>query len=556
MNNPERLTQKRASQDAPFRVVGNSLDFVILAALLGALMLFVGYPIYCILQRSVYSAEGATLDAYRAVWSQYGTSFRHSLFVAVCGALSSTVFSVAAALCICAAKGWWRKLLMGIVMVAMVSPPFVSSLAYIQLYGRRGWITYRLLGLNWNPYNKWGIIAMQAISFVPTNAMFLLGMLAKLDADSFRAARDMGAKPGAILKDIILLLLMPGVWVSLLLSFIRSLADFGTPIIIGGRYSTLAADIYLQLTGYSNLEKASAMNVVLLIPAMAAFFFYQKQMSKSNQTTSGRSAQNYPSLRLGRSGVLGWLAMVCGGLFFVMMSLQYLVIFVTGFLKKTKGEYAFTLSHLEKLLRLNGTMLIRSVVYALVIAFVGTVFAMLFAYYMDRKQVTGHKIFDSLASFPYLIPGTCWGIGYILAFNHAPLRLTGTAFIVIANMIFKQLPTTTKICSAALTQIPHSLERAARDIGGGQGAVLKDVIFPNMKQAFFSCFSYHFSSSMTSAGAILFLINPAKKLAVFQLFDAVSSGDYANASLIATLIIIIVVFAEGIVHFITGKEQR
>ena len=29
--------------------------------------------------------------------------------------------------------------------VAMVSPPFVSSLAYIQLYGRRGWITYRLL---------------------------------------------------------------------------------------------------------------------------------------------------------------------------------------------------------------------------------------------------------------------------------------------------------------------------------------------------------------------------------------------------------------------------
>jgi iron(III) transport system permease protein len=170
--------------------------------------------------------------------------------------------------------------------------------------------------------------------------------------------------------------------------------------------------------------------------------------------------------------------------------------------------------------------------------------------------VKGHKIFDSLASFPYLIPGTCWGIGYILAFNHEPLRLTGTAFIVIVNMIFKQLPTTTKICSAALTQIPHSLERAARDMGGGQGAVLKDVIIPNMKPAFFSCFSYHFSSSMTSAGAILFLINPAKKLAVFQLFDAVSSGDYANASLIATLIILIVVCAEGIVHLITGKEQR
>ena len=81
------------------------LDVLILAVLLGGLILFVGYPIYCILQRSVHSADGATLDAYRAVWNQYGTSFRHSLFVAVCGALSSTVFSVAAALCIAASKG-------------------------------------------------------------------------------------------------------------------------------------------------------------------------------------------------------------------------------------------------------------------------------------------------------------------------------------------------------------------------------------------------------------------------------------------------------------------
>ena len=548
--------QERASKDAPFLVMGKSLDVIILAVLLGGLALFVAYPIACILLRSIRGEAGPTLDAYLAVWSQYRLSFQHSLFVAFWGSIAATVFSVAAALCIASAKGWRRRVLMGILMIAMVSPPFVSSLAYIQLYGRRGWITYRLLGLSWNPYNQWGIIAMQAISFVPTNAMFLLGLLSRLDADSFRAARDLGAKPSAFLRDIILPLLMPGIWVSLLLSFIRSLADFGTPIIIGGRYSTLAADIYLQLTGYSNLEKAAAMNVVLLLPAMAAFFFYQKQMAKSTQTTSERSAQTYPPLKLGKSGPLGWLAMVCGGVFFVMMSLQYLVIFATGFLKKSKGEYAFTTAHLEKLLKLNSAMLVRSVVYALIIALVGTIFAMLFAYYMDRKQIRGHRFFDSLASFPYLIPGTCWGIGYILAFNHQPLRLTGTAFIVIANMIFKQLPTTTKICSAALTQIPHSLERAARDMGGGQGAVLKDVILPNMKPAFFSCFSYHFSSSMTSAGAIIFLINPARKLAVFQLFDAVSTGDYANASLIATLIILIVVFAEGLVHFLTGKEQR
>ena len=66
----------------------------------------------------------------------------------------------------------------------------------------------------------------------------------------------------------------------------------------------------------------------------------------------------------------------------------------------------------------------------------------------------GRSLFDCLATLPYMLPGTCFGIGYILAFNHAPLKLTGTALIVLANMLFKQLPTSTKICTASLAQLP------------------------------------------------------------------------------------------------------
>ena len=556
MGGRDQLKQRGASKDAPFCLRGSPVDYVTLTVLLGGLGLFVLYPIGCILLRSLQGEGGLTLAHYLEVWEQYRESLWNSVWVGAVSAVLCTVFSVAAALCLASVKGWRRAVLMGIVLLAMVSPPFVSSLAYIQLYGRRGWITFRLLGLRLDPYNCWGVIIMQSISFVPTNALFLLGMLAKLDADSIRTARDLGASPGHILRDIVVPLLRPGIYVSLLLSFIRSLADFGTPIIIGGRFNTLASDIYLQLTGYSDLEKASAMNIFLLLPAMIAFFYYRRQMARANRGGSARGAQDYPSLRLTRSGGLGWLAVLGGTVFFIMMSMQYVCIFLTGFLTRSGGEYALTTKNLEKLLKLNGQMFIRSILYALIVALVGTLFAMLFAYYMDRKKIRGHHFFDSLASFPYLIPGTCWGIGYILAFNSAPLRLTGTAVIVLVNMMFKQLPTTTKICSAALTQIHPSLERAARDMGGGQGAVLKDVILPNMRQAFLSCFTYHFSSSMTSAGAIIFLIDPSRKLAVFQLFDAVYSGEYATASLIASLIIAMVLIGEGSLYLFTGKERK
>ena len=524
MNNPVHTGSTRASlRDALVRVGNNGADRLLLLMLLGSICLFVFWPILCILLRSFAGEGGPTAQAYQEVWSGYRANLFNSLFVGALTALFCTLFSVCTALFISTRRGWVRLACMAVLLISMVSPPFVSSLAYIQLYGRRGWITYRLLGLTWDPYNCWGVIWMQSISFVPLNALFLIGLLSKLDTDSLQAARDLGAQPGAILRDMVLPLLRPGVLVTLLLSFVRSLADFETPVIIGGRFSTIASEIYLQLVGYSDLEKSAAMNMFLLLPAVAAFFLYRRLMRRSDQLFLGnsRSRQGGLSLELRRCGAAGVLCTTVSLLFFLMMVLQYGCIFLSGFLKRTKGVYSFTLDYWNTLWSRDAATMGRSVLYALIVALAGTLFAMVFAYYMDRRRVPGRGLFDCLVTLPYMLPGSCFGIGYILAFNHEPLKLTGTAAIVILNMLFKQLPTTTKICSASLAQVPESLERAARDLGGSRLSVLRDVILPGLRPAFLSCFAYNFSSSMTTAGAILFLINPGKKLAVFQLFDAV-----------------------------------
>lgn len=555
-NRPATDQSKRVSHDTLFRVGGLLADRVLIAILVGSVGLFILYPMIEILIKSLQQSGGdLSLSTYRDVWDQYRGSLWNSIYVGVMTAVLSTLVSVGTALVLSTTRGWIRAAAMGLLLITMVSPPFVSSLAYIQLYGRRGWITYRLLGLSLDPYNAWGVILMQTISFAPLNALFLNGLLTKIDGNALRSARDLGARSGAVLKDIVLPLIRPGILVSLLLTFVRSLADFGTPIIIGGRFSTIAAEIYLQFTGYSNLEKASAMNMFLLVPSVAAFFFYRRLMRRSELLSqSGRGRQEQLEMPLHRAGPLGLTAIGGSLIFFIMMILQYVTIFLSGFLRNSRTGYAFTTRYLEELLRIDTATMVRSVQYALVVSLVGTLFAMLFAYYMDRRKIFGHDGIDALSTLPYMIPGVSFGIGYILAFNQTPLKLTGTAFIVIVNMLFKQLPTTTKICSAALTQIPVSMERAARDLGGGQFAILRDVILPSMRPAFLSSFVYNFSSSMTTAGAIIFLINPSRKLAVFKLFDAVYSGEYAMASLIASLIIVIVLLVEGLAYFFTRKE--
>lgn len=549
--------EKRVSFDILFPAVRRLIDRLMVLALLGSVCLFVLYPMVCILLRSLSSgAGGLTLDSYVQVWSQYQTSLRNSVFTALCTSALSTLFSLSSALLVSTGRGWRRGLGMGLLLITMVSPPFVSSLAYIQLYGRRGWITYRLLGLSWNPYNCWGVIWMQSLSFVPVNALFLLGLLGQMDRDSLLAAQDLGANPRHILLDVVLPLLKPGVLVCALLSFVRSLADFGTPVIIGGRFSTIASDIYLQLTGFSNLEKASAMNMVLLLPSIAAFFLYRWLMGQVGTLSGERSRRQQFVLPLRRCGGPGVFILLGGLLFFLLIGVQYACILSSGFLKRTRNGTVLTLEYVEKLWRFSLDTVVRSVVYALIVALAGTLFAMLFAYLVHRRGVKFGGFFDCLATLPYMLPGTCFGIGYILAFNRPPLKLTGTAVIVLANMLFKQLPTTTKICSATLAQIPLAQERAARDLGGDRLSVLRYVILPGLRPAFLSCFAYNFSSSMTTAGAVLFLIDPGHQLAVFKLFDAVYTGEYALASLMASLIVVIVLAVEGGVYWAVGRKEN
>ena len=163
MRNNSDTLEKRASHDALFRFFGNAADKLIIFLLLGSICLFVLYPILCIFWQSVAGEEGLSLAAYGEVWQGYRTSLWNSLFTGVLTAFFCTILSVATALVISSSRGWVKLLLMGVILITMVSPPFVSSLAYIQLYGRRGWITYRLLGISWDPYNCCGVIWMQSI---------------------------------------------------------------------------------------------------------------------------------------------------------------------------------------------------------------------------------------------------------------------------------------------------------------------------------------------------------------------------------------------------------
>lgn len=519
----------------------NILDFTILLLVSISVIVFILWPVVSVVKRSFFPNGAFTIDLYKNILTNNKKLLINSMFVATLSTLLSTFIAVIIAIYSSFAKEKTRKIISLILMLSMISPPFVGSLAYIQLFGKRGFITYRLLKLSINPYGWQGIVIMQSLSMTALSALMLISIIKGIDKKVLSASLDLGASKVYTVRKVLLPLMAPGIIVCALLTFIRALSDFGTPMTIGGSFNVIATEIYMRIIGYGDLNLSAAMNVLILIPALIIFIIYRFTMKKYNSLSKGVSRVNGAddTFTLDK-GVFKMFLKVVTYIYAFMMLSQYFVIFLSSITKYKGGKMYFTFENIKELNKYGMDTFVRSVVYALIAGVVGTIIGVLLSYYVERRNIVGMKIIDFISTLPYIIPGTFFGIGYILAFNNKPLELTGTALIVVLNCIFKQLPMATKAASANLAQINRDIEQGAKDLGATNVHVIKDVILPNMRPAFLTGFVNNFTTTMTTVGSIIFLIYPGQKVATVQLFDAINSGNIELGSLIATILIIII----------------
>ena len=529
------LFSKDKHSDFHTKEYGNPFFWIFVFLLCFPLVLFIVYPILLLFIRA-FQGENS-FAVFSDVLQRYRLAFWNSIESSFFSAFLSTILAFFLAYGILQLKSNMQKICLIILSISLVSPPFISSLSFISLYGRRGLISYRLLKLSLDPYNKYGVIGMQSLHFTCLNILFFIHALRAMDGKLFYSARDLGAGPLSIVKDIVLPLLRPAFLASFFISFLRALADFGTPVIIGGRYSTLASEIYLQLIGYSDFQKTAVMNILLLFPALFSFYFYRRAMEQSdkwNGEQKGRISPEFPANFPIRTVLYSLLC-----LFFFFECLQYLSIFLYGFVRFDQGVVHFTLENMGELFQYNLSTMYLTLVLSVITGFFGSFFSFVLAYIVERKLPLGKKTIDFVLSLPYLLPGTCFGLAYILAFNKAPFRLTGTVWIILFSLIFRQMPLGSRMASAAISSLPKNMERAGRDLGANPIRVFLDILFPILLPSFLSSVYNQFTQSLTTMGAVIFLISAKYKVLVYTLFDAINRGSYNVASLISGIMILL-----------------
>lgn len=523
------------NQDLEIKQNNFSYNLILFVVIIGV-VLFCFYPIYKIIVTSFFDNNSFTLKFYKGIFNENYLLLKNSMITSSISAGIASIFGGIIAYYMLFSSERVRKFYYYLLMLTMISPPFIFGISYIMLFGRRGLITYRVLGLHTNPYGLKGIVMLQLIGEISFATFMLYEIFKNFDYTLINASRALGASPWESLKRVVFPISVPAFLGTFFILFTKNLSDFGSAIIIGGRESTLATEAYLTVIGEGNMPKAAAMTLLLIFPALLAFLLYKRILLKKFSSFSVGKGMESKNISYSLPLVVKLLFKVVAYLFVLVMFIQYSAIFFSGFYNYTSKGIEFTLEYIEKFKLSSTRVFLRTIVYAFISGAISSTIGILISYYNRERNSYFFKGIEFLGGLPYIIPGTFFGLGYILAFNSGIFTLTGTATIVILNCAFRQISIGIKAGDSIFSTLNPNIEKAGRDLGASKMRILLDIIFPLLKPAFLISFVNCFIATMTTIGAIIFLVSPGNNVATIMLFTQVAQGEYGAASITALTI--------------------
>ncbi len=514
-------------------------DYRIPAIVWPVILLFVVYPIASVLLKSLMVDGTPGLGNYMAVFTRPNLfkTIWSGLLVSASVAVLSTLLGLAMALTVFKTKLPLRPLFAVAAVLPMILPGFVTSLAYIFLFGRNGLITYQWLGLTGDIYSWRSVVILQTLGFATTTFLLISAALTGVDRQSEDAARVMGASEWQVLTNVTLPLIRPGLVGAMLLAFLRSMADFGAPFIVGGKFNTLATASYTQIIGTYNMEMAATLSVILLVFCLLAFWLFTRVQALNLDVRIEVDGERLKPLRLGRMANAILFGISFG---FMTVTLMFVVsIFLAAFTKHLGANFALTLEHFEifrqRGLQSTGNTLLFASVTSILVSLIG----LLLAYWATRLEFAGRKAINLLATLPFAIPGTFMGVGYALTFNRPPILLTGTWGIIIACTVIRELPLGLRAGMSLLMQQDQAIEEAAAVAGATRFVTFRKIIMPLARPVLVVSALYAFVASVKTLGAIIFLITPGTKVLAVDIFESTAHGSIGNASAFSVVAIAI-----------------
>ncbi len=515
---------------------------VLLGGLAFLLVLLIAVPLWSLLSKSVQNSNGQFVGL--ANFARYIStpalvaSLWNSIWVSSLVALIVVPLAFLYAYALTRSRMPGRGLFMAVAMTPLFAPSLLSAISLIYIFGNQGFLKSWLFGAS--IYGPVGIVLAEAVYCFPHALMILVTALRLADGRLYEVAEALGTPKSRVFFTVTLPGARYGLISAIFVVFTLVITDFGIPKVIGGQFNVLATDAYKQIVGQQNFEMGAVVGLILLLPAIFAFFVDRQVKKKQVALLSARAVPYEPKANAKRDASLFAFCLVIGGLLIGMLGMAIWASFIRYWpynLTFTLNNYNFANFDPQ-----GWGAYLTSLKMAGLTAIVGTAIVFVGAYLVEKTKPSPalRGFVHFLAMLPMAVPGLVLGLGYVFFVNAPwnPLNIFyGTLTVLVANTVAHFYTVAHITAVTQLKQIDAEFESVSASLKVPFWVTFRRVTVPISLPAVLDIAVYLFVNALTTVSAVIFLYGPTTKLASIAIVHMDEMGAVAAAAAMATCIV-------------------
>jgi iron(III) transport system permease protein len=545
---------------------------IALGLAVAALLLFIGYPLFWLLLGAVGLPGGFSPHSLVRAFTQPGNlaALVNTVVLALAVGLLGVVFGVPLACATGRTDMPMRKVFHGLVGLAYILPPYLTSVAYIILLGpNAGYLNRVIASATGTPGNSINIFSAGGVAFVIAMHVYAIpyflayGALQSVDPSLEESARMLGARRWTVLRRVTLPLVAPAITGGALLAGINSIALFGPQAFLGlpAQIVYLPTRIYGALGAYPpRFADASALSIVLvLVPVIGLSVQRRYLAGRSFVTVGGRGTR--PTRHA--LGALRWPLAFVFLVVVALSSIAPLAVLVAAAFSKvwtdpltadnlTLANFSAALGHNQ----IAARGVANSFKLATAAATLAVLIGLAIAYLDLRTRLRGRRLLDYLAILPLGLPGTVLAVALLLAFIRFPVAIYGTIWILLIAYVVRSMPIAVRGANGALRQVDASLEEAARVAGASWLTTLRRILLPIMRPNLMLAWLLVFIPALGELSATILLYTNGTEtisVAIFRLSDL---GQLELVAALSTVLIVVILVATLLTQWLAGRTRN
>ncbi len=509
-------------------------------------LLLIAVLILCVLVPFINMLGGITREDFDKIISSpmFVTAIMHSVRTCLTTTAISVTIGFLLAVSIQRSHVKFKGFLNVFLTIPMLIPSISIGTGLIVLFGNKG-VIRNLLHLNTSIYGFWGIVIGSVLYSYPVAFLMFSDALKYEDASPYEAAQVLGISKLRRVFVITLPYLTKTIIAAVFSVFTMTVTDYGIPLMIGGKITTLAVMMYQQVIGQLDFTKGSIIGLFLLIPAVIAFTF--NAISKRNAKLSFVTKQfDIRKSKARDTAAASFCGLISLGIVCLIVSF-----IVYSFAERYPRDITPTFRHILFLFDMGGAgYLWNSLKIALIVATLGAFIVFTTAYLTSRVPSLSSHVLHLISMTSLAIPGLVLGLAYVLTFRKSFIYGTLSILILVNLMHFFASPYLMMYNS--LGKMNENLENVGYTLGIPRMRIICDVIVPQSRITILEVFSYFFVNSMMTISAVSFLFSYNTKPISMMIGQFEAQMNLECAAVVSIIILI----ANAIVKYLINLLKK